>query len=283
MNIRRRVTAIAAAMFALILGAMPADSQDLTPQQILDRAITGYENVESHSYTWYAEGMDTFSKDRQKEIQSSNQKYAKKAGAEEVEEEAKLVRGKYEMKFMKPYLAQMRLVKSDFVPKIGWGMLLTYRSDTNPDVWWAKPKISPMAVKRSVADDDAAGSITSNWTVVFLYMLYYSQNAEMTLQPDAEADGHDCYVIRYNFDWEKRPEWDHKKPDFGKFGVPEQIETLIWKDMLNIEEQKFSYIDYYIDKEKFWPRKTEEYINGKFHWRNTLADAKVNDLTVKDF
>ena len=61
-------------------------------------------------------------------------------------------------------------------------------------------------------------------------------------QPDAEFDGKDCYVIRFTFDWEKRPEWTRKKPPFKKYQIPSQIEKLIWDGMLETEEQKFSQL-----------------------------------------
>jgi hypothetical protein len=281
-----RYAALAALAAAMLIfpGRAMCQKNDMTAAQIYDKLLKTYESVDSHSYTWLAEGMDTFTKDRQKEMTGNYESMAKKAGVtNEVEEKAKLVRGKYEIKFKKPYLQQMKVIKSDFTPSIIWGTLITYRSDKVKEDWWAKPKISPVAIKRSVKDDDAGGALTANWTVALLYMQYYKGNAELSRQPDAEVMGRPCYVIRYTFDWEKRPKFNRVKPPFSKYSVPGPIEAVIWNDMIGIEKQRNSHNDYFIDKEKFWLLKIEEFVGGKFHWRNTFADLEVDKLTDKDF
>jgi hypothetical protein len=287
-NIRK--TAILAALFAIVVPfflLLRASAQTVggpTAEYIYEKTLSTYDGINSVKYTWYAEGMDTFTKDRQKQMSGNYDSLAKKAGVEQkVEVKPKLVRGKYEIKYMKPYLQQMYIIKSDFVPKIIWGTLLTYRSDKDQTVWWAKPKISPIAIKRSVEKDDAGGALTSNWTVALLDWQYYRGNSDISIQPEGEYDGKKCYVVRFTFDWKKRPQWNHKKPPFEKYDVPEPVKNIIWKDMLDIEKQKFSYIDYYIDKEKFWLLDSEEYINGKFHWRNGFRNVEVDTLTEKDF
>lgn len=276
---------IAAAALAIWPKHIPAQQAGkLTAEQILDKALSAYDGIKSHKYTLYSEGMDTFTKDQQKDMTGHYDNFAKKAGVEnKVEDQPKLTRGKYDIKYMKPYLQQMLVIKSDFTPKIVWNTLITYRSDKDQDVWWAKPKIFPIAIKRSVEKDAAGGALTSNWTVTLLYMQYYKNNADLSLQPDREFDGRQCYVIRYTFDWKKRPKWDHKQPPIDKYGVPGPIKDIIWKDMLNIEKQKNSHNDYYIDKENFRLLNTEEYIEGKFHWRNSFKNIEVNTLTEKDF
>lgn len=257
---------------------------DASAKDILKRLIASIKSLDSYKFTALLEGMDTFTKDRQKEMVGDYKTLAKKTKTNvEVEENAQMKRGLYEVKFMKPYLNQMKVVKSDFVPKIIYGTLITYRSDKDPEVWWAKPKISPMAVKRSVAKDDSAGAITMNWYNVLLHLMYYSANADISLQMETVFEDRPCYVLRVTFDWDKRPKWNHKKPGFDEFGIPKPIQEVLWKDMLEIERQKFTYIDYFIDKERMIPLKTEEYVEGKFHWRTMFKNITIGGLSPDDF
>lgn len=283
-----------AIILALLLGcayATTAHTQEavappeagLTGEQLLQKVLDAYDDIDSHKYTWFAEGYDTYTKERQKQMKSNTSGLAKKAGVDhEIDEEGRIVRGKYEIEFMKPYLTQMLVVRSDFTPKIVWGTLITYRSDKNEDVWWAKPDISPFAIKRSVANDDAGGSITGNWTVAMLYMHFYKNNATLSVQPEKEFDDHPCYVLRYSFDWEKNPEWSDTKPPFDRYNVPGPVRDVIWKDMQNIIE-KYSHIDYYIDKEGLFLRLQDEYIGGEFHWKNAFRNIEINKLDKSDF
>ncbi|HOX28839.1 MAG TPA: hypothetical protein PLQ76_06775 [bacterium] len=258
--------------------------QELAARQIIDKLLKEYKSVDSMKYDWLAEGMDTFTKDQQKNISGDYKTMSSRQGVKvEVQDKPKLVRGKYEIKFKKPYLSQMKIIKSDFTPKLIWGTVITYRSDGDPDVWWAKPKISPIAIKRNVEKDDPAGSITSNWSIALLYLQYYITNSTMSLQPDGVADGKECFVVRLNFDWNKRPKWNHKQPPFDDYALPEPIKKLVWKEMLKIEKQKFSYIDYYIEKSTYHLIMIEEYIDGKFHWRNTFSKVEVNTVNTNDF
>lgn len=278
-------TAMLLTAFVISFSVAAFSAEPGSAKELADMVVKAYDGIESHKYTWTFEGMDTFSKERRKEMAGHYKDVAKKAGVEDegVDDQAKKVRAKYEIEFMKPYLSQMKVVKSDVTPKIIWGTVITYRSDKDPDVWWAKPKISPVAVKRSVKDDDAGGAFTSNWTVAILYMLYYMENGAATLSAEQPCEDGSCYVLSITFDWEKTPKWNHKKPPFDRLQVPAQIADIIWKDMQKIEDQKFSRIDYFIRKKDLTLYKEEQYINGKFHWRNNFLNAELNGLNKKDF
>lgn len=256
-----------------------------TAGELVDMTLKAYDGIQSHKYTWTFEGMDTFSKERRKEMAGHYESMAKKAGveADEVEDTSKMVRAKYEIKFMKPYLSQMKVIKSDVTPKIIWGTIITYRSDKNEDVWWAKPKISPVAIKRSVKDDDAGGAFTSNWTVALMHLQYFMENGETSLGEEQACEDGTCYVLSISFEWEKTPKWNRKKPSFEKFQIPEAVADIIWKDLLSIESQKFSRVDYFIRKKDLTLYKEEQYIDGKFHWRNSFINVELNGLDKKDF
>lgn len=285
----RICSALAAALVsaALICGSAAA-APNVKPEakKVFDKVMSTFLNdIDSHKYLWNIEGYDKFSKERQKEMAGHYDDIAKKQGAEvEISENVEIKRGGYIIEFKKPYLTQMEIVKSDFVPVLLNGSLITYRSDKKQNKWYVKPKISPVAVGRSIEKDDAGGAITAGWPVVLLYLQYYHDNAAtVTLQPDATFDGKKCKVIRLTFDWKKTPAWNKKKPPFAKFAVPAPIEKIIWDGMLDIEQQKFSHIDYFVDAKQNVVVKTEEYINGKFHWRNTFTKIEINKLTEKDF
>ena len=257
-----------------------------TAREILEKLAANIKSLQSYKFTTFLEGYDTFTKDRQKNMIGDYKSLAEKVGNPEVKvyEKPVLKRGTYDVKFMKPYLSQMKIVRSDFVPSIIYGTLITYRSDKDPEAWWAKLRILPIAIKRNVTKDDAGGAITSNWDNILLYMLFYSDIADISLAPEAEFDGRKCYVLRYTFDWKKRPVWNHKEPPFGDFEVPDQIKNLLWPEMLKTERQKYSSIDYFIDKERMIPLMSEEYINnGEFYWRTMYKDIQLGGLKESDF
>jgi hypothetical protein len=266
--------------------ATPAKAPaDAAAREVLTKLADTVKSLQSYKCRAYLEGLDTYTKDRQKAVTGNYKAMAEKTGTEvKIADKPQVKRGLYEIKFMKPYLYQMRIIKSDFVPKIIFGTVITYRSDEDPEVWWAKPKISPIAIKRSITKDDSGGALTTNWYNVLLHMIYYAAgNADITLLPDADFEGRKCYVLRYTFDWKKHPTWTHKQPDFAAFGVNDQIKKLLWADLLDIEKQKFSTINYYIDKERMIPLMTEEYIEGEFHWRTQFKDIELGGLKTSDF
>lgn len=282
-------------LFFLILSTpiQPARAQDSSAEarKTLDSLVANYlNNIDSHKYTWNAYGNDRFSKERQKDMTGDYEDLAKKKGAEvgDVSSKPEFKRGLYDIKFKKPYLIQMTVVKSDFIPAAARsllkGVLLTYRSDKYQDVWWAKPKFSPIALKKSVEKDDAAGALTSSWSSALLNMLYYESNSSgLSMRPDDEFDGRKCKVVRLTYDWTKKPKWNRVKPPFSKFQVPAPIEKIIWSGMLDIEKQKYSHIDYFIDAEKNILLKTEEFVEGEFHWRNAFSNIEMNTLKAEDF
>ncbi|MFA6451304.1 MAG: hypothetical protein WCX65_17660 [bacterium] len=265
--------------------AAPAKAPaDADARALLSKLVANVKSLDSYKFKAYLEGYDTFSKDRQKDIAGGYKNLAEKTGTDvKIAEKPQMKRGLYEAKFMKPYLTQMKIIKSDFVPKILLGTIITYRSDKDPDVWWAKPKISPVAIKRSIVKDDSAGATTMNWNKIMIQMIYYGSNADLSLQPEVDFDGHKCYVLRFSFDWTKRPVWNHKQPPIKDFGMPVQINDIIWGEMIKIEKQKFSSIDYFIDKERMVPLKIEESIDGEFFWRTMFKDVEIGGLKESDF
>lgn len=273
------------ALVALASGAAFGQQAPSSPKDLLNKMVKANDALKSYKYTWMFEGYDTFTKERRKEMSGHYDNIAKKAGVEDqkVGEEAKLVRAKYDIEFMKPYLSQMTVIKSDLTPKLLWGAVITYRADKDENVWWAKPKISPMAVKRSVKDDDAGGAFASNWSVALLYILYYADNGTLSLSGEKPCEDGTCYVLTVNFDWKKKPAWNHKRPPFDKFKIPSLVADIIWKDLQKVEKQKFSHIDYFVRKKDFTIYKEEQYINEKFHWRNMFANAQLNGLSESDF
>jgi len=274
---------LAAALCVVVLTARAASAPP-TASDVFDKLIAAYNNLDSYSATVFTEGYDTFLKERQKRMNNDYSLLAKSQGVTlQIDDKPVFKRGHYTLKFKKPYLQQLKIVKSDFTPAIAYGTLLTYRSDGDPEAWWAKLKFLPFALKKSVAENDAGGAITSNWVVTFMHMFYYKTNSDMTLAPDASVNGRKCYVIRFSFDWNKHPKWDRVEPPFADFEIPAQIKNLVWNEIQKNEEQKFSNVDYFIDKQKFVLLRSEEYIDGKFQWRTDYRDIKLGGLTIEDF
>lgn len=186
----------------------------------------------------------------------------------------------YTYKFMKPYLCQMVILHSDYTPKILDGAMLTYRPDKNPNVFWAKMKYSPIAIKRSIKSE-SGGFLSGNWTMTLIGMYHHRLNGTMELAGREKLDGRDAYILKFSFP-------DHEnlkihKVDIVKWQVPVEIAFKIKDQLDTLGKEKQTEFTYWIDAERFIILKTRNKIAGEVHWTETFEDIKLNHLTEKDF
>ncbi|MEW6200509.1 MAG: hypothetical protein AB1546_00920 [bacterium] len=262
-----------------------ADSEKtLSADEIVDKVISTYRELDSYEYMNFDRGYDTFTKKQQKNIGDMYSTVAERlrTAAPEVEKEPRIVEGTHLIKFKKPYLLQMKLIKSDYVPSIVYGTVVTYRPDKNPDVWWAKVRFLP-SFKRSVANDDAGGFFSKNWMLPVLNLDVYRELGTMKLNGIKSFEGVKCYILDFEFNFSGDKKIEIKKPDYRRWGVPKEIEKFINDDLLRIKEIKPSSIRYWIDAERFLILKTEQFVNKKFLDMSEYREIKLNHLSKKDF
>ena len=259
-----------------------------SPEELIDKVMDNYTHINSYRYTKCTEGDDTFSKEREKaakqtikkEVEKEMNVKMKKMDGDETVEKPVIKKSCLSYKFMKPYLCQMVAINSDYIPKFMEGVMLTYRPDKDPKVFWAKLKFSPFALKRPITSE-SDGFLSGNWTMTLIGMNHYRQNGVMKLAGREKLDGRDTYLLKFTF-----PDLDNikiGKVDIAKWQAPREIAFKIKEQLDTLGKEKQSEATYWIDAERFIILKVQNKIAGKTHWTETYRDIKINNLSKEDF
>ena len=271
---------------AVLATARPAAA--ITPQEIIKNAIDAYKKLDSYEYTDVKHGLDTFARKQAKSMEQANQSLAQGQGVEvksKVNAAAapKLTDARYFVRFMKPYVIQMVIDRLDLAPDLVIQAKMTYNGVKEPKVWWAKLKFMPTPIKRSVAKDDASGFLTMGWGNALLQMQNLTSNGTVKLLGKEKAVGQECYVIEVTFAKDAWKKFKPIKPNLAEWGFPAEIAKFVTEDLSDPLEKKYTSVKYWITVKEFYLVKTEDYVGGKFFWRNEFAKIKVNQLAKKDF
>ncbi|MEW5946887.1 MAG: hypothetical protein AB1742_11885 [bacterium] len=293
-----RSSAYAAVLLSLALAALriaaasPAPEPAPTAEDILARAFEKHRKIQSYSFVDYKMGYDTFVKEKEKEVRadaersvpgSLKDRLEKEAGEESVldDTDPSLKKGKNVYKFMKPFLCQLEVLESDFVPAMLIRTRQTYRPDKNPDVYYLKLRFSPVAVRRDIHNAEASSLINSSWAVNLILMDYYRLNGTMKFEGERKFHDREAYVISFGFGKNLVPA--PYEPDLEKWGVPNALGFRVKEAVGVLEKEKFSRVDFWIDERDSVIVRRDEFIGGRFHWRDEFHDIKLNHLTEKDF
>jgi hypothetical protein len=184
-------------------------------------------------------------------------------------------------KFKKPYLLQMMVVQSDYVPKITWGSLLTYIPEANPNVFYFKPSMIPFAIKRNI------GSESGN----LLYSMIIQNNVMMdnmcqdtipVLKGLSKIGGRNAYIIEFSFPREIKLK--AHPINFEKWGIPTIARKQFGYEVNSYTSGNYSRIVFFIDKENYLVLARNYYgLDGKLISHREWSDFKLNSLTEKDF
>jgi hypothetical protein len=281
-------------LLVCIFTAVPRGAELKDPKEIIKKSQDYALSIDSYSYTVYGEGWDMNPADNAKRTSAAAgeaQKFGRVAGvAGDIKEDAEknkdaekpvYKRYKCEYKFKKPYLLQMKVIKSDYVPQIVFGSLLTYRPDNDPKVWWFKPRISPIAIKRDIASE-SGDLLYSVIALNYAMMDAMSKDTAPVFKGEGKMAGRDSYMIEFKFDKDKK-----LKPhgvDFKKFGIPKEAQDQFEKEVNGYTDGKTGRIVFYFDKETLLVVGRESFDPddkklGLKQWK----EIKVNNLTEKDF
>lgn len=290
----RKLTRISAAVLMSLVFALSARAADLKdPNEIIKKSWAKISSLNSYSYSIWAEGWETNMADIQKRNQSAAgeaaSKFGGRAAASAKEVTADPNKWKYmkyhtTMKFMKPYLLQMNVVQSDYVPKVIYGSLMTYRPDQDPNVFWIKLRFSPIALKRDIKSE-SGNILYSTVNMQFIMMDGLGQDTKPVLRGIEKVQGHDAYAVAFEF---KKGQLPKKHPvNFNKWGsaIPKQVRFALEKESNFYPDLKdVSRVVYFFDKETLWLVGTEYYnVDGKKIFRKEWRDIKENSLSDRDF
>ncbi|HOO56193.1 MAG TPA: hypothetical protein PLN69_05170 [bacterium] len=265
------------------------------PEEIIQKSFEYAMSLDSYSYLVLGEGWDMNPSDTANRTAvvageaatsfKSVSGMAKdiKESAEENSEEAKPEYKKYKcgVKFKKPFLLQMKVIMSEYVPQIIYGSLMTYRPDKNPDIFWFKPKISPMAIKRDI-NSESGDLLYSMMQHNYAIMESMSLNAEPALTGTKEYEGKELYQV----EWAFKPDTEFKSldVDFDKYMIHEAARTRFQNSANSYIKDDIGKMVYYFDKDNLLVVMREVYNHdGSFRSRKQWKDLKINHLKEKDF
>ena len=285
---------MAAFVITALFCAAPVCADLKDPNQIIQKSQDYALSLDSYSYHIFGEGWDMNPEENAKRTAvtagDTLKQFKQVEGiAGDIKKDAesgkndKPVYRKYEceFKFKKPYLLQMLAIMSDYIPKIIYGSLMTYRPDKNPKVWWFKPKAIPVAVKRDInseSGDFLYSVITINYAIIEAVGAYIKP----VLKGVSKMGGRDAYMIEFKF--EKGKKYNPVKVDFKKWGIPKEAQKQFEKEVNGSLTGPKGKLVFYFDKQSMLiiARETFDF-DGKRLSVKQWKDIKVNHLTEKDF
>lgn len=273
-------------------------SAPLNGETIYQKTLNAYHHIKSYSYINYQGEYNLFSKEAEEGAKENYGAFAKGFGYNHEDyydqngfikndrnnpfKDSQFKRGTYQYKFMKPFIIQMALVNSDYLPKILHKSVMTYRPDKDPAVFRFFPRASSFfSLSRSI-DDESGSFLTMNWTTDLIKMQFLNENGTVRLLEKEKIDGRDCYVLEF-FSLNGTKGKKTAGARLLSSGIPKDISVKIDKSLSGIAKKNFSSVKYWIDAEKFIIVKIEEYIQGHLYSSKTYKDIKINQLALKDF
>ncbi len=288
-----RIILIAATLCIPLACIGAADLKD--PKVILKKSREYVLSLESFEYNNVGEGWDTNPEASAQRVSASADEAAKKFGsvanvAKDVKKEAdnadtsKWVKKRYETinRFKKPYLVQSKCVMSDYTPKIIWDSILTYRPDKDPGIFYFKPKISPVGIKRDITSE-SGGLPAQVFFTDYAILDVLSKNLKPTFLGTKKIGDKSTYAIAFTFP--KDHKFKNMKIDSKKWGVPKEAQPIFEKEVTNnLTDKYIAKSIFYFDKTTLLAIVREDYLaDGKLLRRREWSRIKVNSLTDKDF
>jgi len=285
------------AVFLLVCGfgaaARCADLKD--PKVIIKKSQDYVLSADSFSYAIKGEGWDLNAADTAKRTSVvageaaskfkavSNLAKDVKEDADKDKEKPQVEYKRYhcEYKFKKPYLLQMHVIMSEYVPKLIWDSLMTYRPDKDPAVFWFKPKISPFAIKRAI-DSESGDFLYAVMVINYAMMDAMSKDTKPVFKGTAKVGDKDTYVIEFAFDRSKK--FKPENVDFKKWGIPKEAQKKFGDEVNAYKTSTESRVVFYFDKETLLILQRESYdMENKLLGKKVWYDIKVNTLSENDF
>ena len=287
------LTAILFIFSAGLLAAAPLDGK-----AIYQKTLDAYHHIKSYSYINHQGEYNLFSKETEEGAKESYGAFAKgfgynyenyydqngfiKNNQNNPFKNSQFKQGTYQYKFMKPFIIQMALVNSDYLPEILHKSVMTYRPDKDPGVFRFFPRSSSFfSLSRSI-DDESGSFLTMNWTTDLIKMQFLNENGTVRLLEKEKIDGRDCYILEFSSINERSGD-NTTGTRFLLSDIPKDISTKIDQSLSGITKKNFSSVKYWIDAEKFFIVKIEEYIQGHTYSSKTYKDIKINQLSLTDF
>ncbi|MFA6448432.1 MAG: hypothetical protein WCX65_03100 [bacterium] len=286
--LRKRVIGVAVclALFANVMAFGAAKLKD--PVEIIKKAKARSLSLDSYSYNCVKEGWDF---EMEKTAQATNSVSGEAKGSviakkfagdvKEVKTEPKYMKYDVDFKFKKPYLVQMFIKQSDYLPSVLQKSTMTFNPLKDENNFYVKAKYVPLGIKRGT------DSVSGNYFYSTMHMNYMKidnlmKNMKPVLAGIEKINGRDAYKIVFNFPKDKKI-----KPspvNYDTWGVPKQV---VWRFKDEIDEfsrGNISKVVYFFDVDTLDMVASDcLQANGEKYFHKEWRDFKVNNLKESDF
>lgn len=241
---------------------------DMSVEDILSKTKDSVMKMKSSSYR--------ASMERRTDLQENGLKDKKKDKAKTPDVEQFEVN----IKFMKPYLFQARLIRSNFGPK---GAEMTYRPDKDNNVFYVKMKKMPFAVKRKLEKEKSGKLLVMTFSIALSTLSYFAESgSSLSIPGMTEINGNKCYILRVNIEKQSKQPLNRNSID-SKLGIPDPIKEIVLENIGDRFRNGITRIDYFIKADDFLPVLIEEYTGNELHARVKFEEISLNSITMDEF
>jgi len=184
------------------------------------------------------------------------------------------------IKFMKPYLFQARLIRSNFGPE---GAEMTYRPDKDNGVFYVKMKEMPFAVKRKLEKEKSGKLLVMTFSVALSTLSYYADaDSSISIPGMTKINGNKYYILRVNIGKQSKQPLNRNSID-SKLGIPDPIKEIVLENIGARYRNGITRIDYFVKADDFLPVLIEEYAGDELHTRVRFEEISLNKIRMDEF
>jgi len=287
----RRIGLLAAAVAMVCSAALCQELSD--PNKIIDEATEKMMALDNYAFVLEKEGWDFHMEET---AEATAQLTGEAAGnamtqaftkdVDEVEAEGpEWMTYASEVKFKKPWIVWMRIMRSDYVPDLLINAVMKYNYEKSKD----KFAIRAIGLQLARGTDTESGNfLYSNYTSDLIDINLLADQVEPKLDGVVELedmDGLKAYKIEFDL---KDKKLEMKDVNLSEWGVPEELHFKV-KPEINwyareIGEGHIAKAYYYFDADTLALVKQEVFQpDGELYFRKWWRDRKLDNLTPRDF
>lgn len=188
--------------------------------------------------------------------------------------------------FVKPFIIQINLDKSDFVPEFLQKGKILYRPDINPDEIFFKDPYIGIQIGKDVKSDSASAMI-SNWDYEMLELdCALANGGAATFAGTEKYNGKPAYMVDLTLK-KSAAKWSMgtciKKTDITKSAFEQLDRELgMMADRIDLHRSEPGHIRYWIDQATLLIVKKEVIFGKTTAVKYTITDIKLNNLKPDD-
>jgi hypothetical protein len=286
--LKKRVLGVAAClvMFANVYAFGAAKLKD--PVEIIKKAKAHVMSLDSYSFNMVKDGWD-FEMEKTAEATNSvsgeakNNVFAKKytKDVKSVDVKPKFMKYNINFKFMKPYLVQMFIKQSDYLPSMLQQSTMTYNPNKDDKVFYVKAKYVPMGIKRGT-ETVSGNFFYTTYDINYMKMESLMKTIKPVLEGTVKVNGREAYKIVFNFPKDKKIK--NYPPNYSEWGVPKPTQWRFDAEIDEFSRGNISKLVNYFDVETLDLVQSDCFqANGESYFHKEWKDIKVNNLKESDF